>query len=56
MEDEHLTLEQCDELAEALVDEAASLRDGANKENLLNLAKGYRNLARMKSVIARKVN
>ncbi len=56
MQDEHLTFEECEELAEALVEEAAALPNGAKKEDLLKLAHGYRTLANMKRSVARKVN
>jgi hypothetical protein len=52
----NLTVEQCEELAKAIAEEAATLPPGLKKEELLKLAQGYRRLAAMKSVIARKVN
>ena len=45
MRDEHLTFEECEELAEALLEEAAALPNGAKKEGLLKLARGYHNQA-----------
>ncbi len=48
MQDELLTFEECEELAEALLEEAAALPNGAKKEGLLKLAHGYHNLANMK--------
>jgi hypothetical protein len=56
MHEDHLTVDQCDELAKALREDAARLPHGSDKENLLQLAKGYRVLADMKRVILRKVN
>jgi hypothetical protein len=56
MQDENLTAAQCDELVEALIEEAAALPDGPERENLLKLAAGYRDLANMKRTILRKVN
>ena len=55
MQDEHLTVDECDEIAEALQD-AASLPSGLEKENLLKLAEGYRDLANVKRMVLRKVN
>jgi hypothetical protein len=56
MQDEHLTVAQCDELVEALVQDAAALPDGSEREKLLKLAEGYRALASMKRTVLRKVN
>jgi hypothetical protein len=56
MQDEHLTVRECDELAEALRQDAAALSNGPEKENLLKLAEGYRGLAEMKRMVFRKVN
>jgi hypothetical protein len=56
MRDEHLTIDQCEEMAEALRQNAADLPDGSEKENLLKLAEGYRDLANMKRMVLRKVN
>jgi hypothetical protein len=55
-DEQHLTVDQCDELEEALRQDAASLPDGSDKENLLKLAEGYRALAKMKRIVLRKVN
>jgi hypothetical protein len=55
-ESSNLTLEQCEELATAIAEEAASLPSGLKKEELLNLAQSYRYLAAMKSLTARKLN
>jgi hypothetical protein len=56
MQEEHLTVEQCDELAKALREDAARLPHGSERENLLQLAEGYRVLAGMKRMVLRKVN
>ena len=56
MEDETLTAAQCDELVEALLQDAAALPDGPERENLLKLAEGYRALANLKRTVRRKVN
>ena len=55
-EHEHLTAAECDELVEALLQDAAALPDGSERENLLKLAAGYRDLANMKRTVLRKVN
>jgi hypothetical protein len=52
----NLTVEQCDELATAIAEEAALLSPGSKKEALLKLAQGYRELATMKGLIAGKLN
>jgi len=56
MRDEHLTVDECDELEKALRQDAASLPNGPDKENLLHLAEGYRMLANVKRMVLRKVN
>ena len=63
MHEEHLTIDQCDELAKALREDAARLPRGSERENLLQLAEGYRVLADKKRFLAdmkrrvlRKVN
>jgi hypothetical protein len=48
-EEEHLTAEQCDELAKALLEDAARLPPGSEREDLLQLAMGYHVLADMKT-------
>jgi hypothetical protein len=52
---EHLTADECDELAETLLRDAAALPNG-RREDLLKLAERYRALAIMKRMVARKVN
>lgn len=56
MQEERLTVDQCDELAKALHEDAARLPHGSERENLLQLAEGYRLLADMKRMVLRKVN
>ena len=56
MQEEHLTVDQCDELAKTLSQDAARLPNGSESENLLQLAEGYRLLAEMKRMVLRKVN
>jgi hypothetical protein len=51
-----LTAVECDELAESLRQDAAALPDELEKENLLELAECYRDLAQMKRLVSRKVN
>jgi hypothetical protein len=51
-----LTVEQCEELAMTIAEEAALLSPGSKKEALLKLAQGYRDLATMKGLIARNLN
>ena len=56
MQEERLTVDQCDELAKALREDAARLPHGSEREYLLQLAEGYRLLADMKRMVLRKVN
>ena len=56
MEEEHLTIDQCDELTKALLEDAACLPPGSKRESLLQLAEGYRLLAEMKRMVLRKVD
>jgi hypothetical protein len=57
MQEEHLTVDQCDELAKALREDAARLPHGSEREyDLLQLAEGYRLLADMKRIVLREVN
>ena len=55
-ESSNLTVEQCEELAAAISQDAALLPPGARKDDLLKLAQSYRVLAVMKSMIARNLN
>jgi len=56
MQDEPLTVEECDELAEALRERAASLPNGSESEKLLMLAECFRELANIKKLVLRKVD
>jgi hypothetical protein len=56
MQEEHLTADQCDEVAKALREDAARLPHGSERENLLQLAEGFRVLADMKRMVLREVN
>jgi len=56
MSEERLTVDQCDELAKALREDADRLPQGAEKERLLRLAEYCRALGAMKRIIYRKVN
>ena len=56
MLEERLTVDQCDELAKALHEDAARLPHGLERENLLQLAEAYRLLADMKRMVLRKVH
>jgi len=51
-----LTVEQCEQLAAAMFEDAAALPPGPKQKEILKLADGYRNLAEMKSWIFGKVN
>jgi hypothetical protein len=52
----NLTIEQCEELVTALLEDTAILPPGPKKDELLQLAQGYRNLAKMKRLVLSKVN
>ena len=52
----NLTVEQCEELTAALGEDAALMPPGPEKDNLLQLAQGYRDLSALKRLVARKVN
>jgi hypothetical protein len=56
MQEPHLTADECDELAEALRQDAAALSRGSQKDALLKLSEGYRDLASKKRMVLRKVN
>ena len=56
MQEEHLTADQCDELAKALREDATCLPHGSERDDLLQLTEGYRLLADMKRMVLRKVN
>jgi hypothetical protein len=56
MQEDHLTIDQCDELAKALREDAARLPSGSDQKNLLQLAESYRILADLKRMVLRNVN
>jgi hypothetical protein len=56
MQDEHLTADECNELVEALLRDAATLPSGSKREDLLKLAEGYRALANVKRMVLRNAN
>ena len=56
MQEEHLTFDQCDELAKALREVAACLPYGSERDCLLQLAEDYRLLADLKRMVLRNVN
>jgi hypothetical protein len=56
MHDEHLTADECDELAEALRQDAAVLPNGSEKAKLMKLSECYCDLAYIKRMVLRKVN
>ena len=53
--DEHLTADECDELADALLLHADAV-PSEEREKMLALAEGYRSLAIMKRMVEREVN
>jgi hypothetical protein len=52
----HLTVEQCEQLAAAMFEDAAALPPGPKQKEILKLADSYRDLAEMKSFLSGKVN
>ena len=56
MQDENLTIEECNEFADALFEDAGALAEGSKKESLLKLAKSYRHLAKLKKIVSRMVS
>ena len=56
MQDEPLTVDECDELVEALRERAAFLLNGPEREKLLILAECFSELANLKRLVLRKVN
>lgn len=55
IEDQHLTVEECDELSQILIQDAASMQDGPQRRKLLELAECYGALARLKNLVLGKV-
>jgi hypothetical protein len=57
MQDEHLTADQCDELAKALREDAGTSPNGSEKDIiLLTLAEAFCDLAKIKRMVLRNVN
>jgi hypothetical protein len=56
MHEDHLTVDQCDEMANALREDAARLPSGSDKQHLLQLAERYCALAELKRMVLRLVN
>jgi len=54
--DTKLTIDQCEELAAALFEEAAALPLEPKKQEILKLAQGYRSLAKMKRLVLQNVS
>jgi hypothetical protein len=54
--DTKLTIDQCEELAAALFEEAAALPPGPKKQEILKLAHGYRSLGKMKRLVLQNVS
>jgi hypothetical protein len=52
----NLTVDECEELAALLLEDAVALPPGQEQKEVLKLARGYRDLAKMKSWLASKVN
>jgi hypothetical protein len=56
IEAQHLTIDECQELADSLFEDAAALPPGQKQQEILQLARGYRDLAEAKGWLASKVN
>jgi hypothetical protein len=52
----NLTVEDCKLLADMLSGDAAALPPGPDKELMLKIAEGYRDLAKLKKLVLSKVN
>jgi hypothetical protein len=52
----NLTVEECQELAAVLFEDAMALLPGSKKDEILKLAHGYRNLAELKKWLSGKLN
>jgi hypothetical protein len=52
----NLTIEECRELAAAMLEDAAGLPPGPKRNEILKLAHGYQSLAKMKEWLAKKIN
>ena len=51
-----MTADECEELTDALAEDAAALPLGPKKQELSKLSDGYRTLAQVKRLVLRKVN
>jgi hypothetical protein len=56
MNEEHLTVDECEELASAFREDAGQLPPGSDRENLLQLAQDYCLLADLKRLVLCNVN
>jgi hypothetical protein len=54
--EQRLTADQCDNLAQELLQEAACMPSGSRRERLLELAEAYGVLGQMKRMVLRKTN
>lgn len=52
----NLTVHECEALASALLEDAATLPPGPKKQEILKLARGYRSLGKMKGLVLRNVS
>lgn len=52
----NLTIDECEELAAALFEDAAALPPGPKKQEILRLAQGYRSLGKMKRLVLQNVS
>jgi hypothetical protein len=55
-QERNLTADECEELADALVEAAAAMPLGPKKQETSKLSDGYRTLAQVKRLVLRKVN
>jgi hypothetical protein len=55
-DDQHLTVEECEELSRALRQDASLLPSGLEQQKLLNLADSYCALAELKRLVARRTH
>ena len=55
-DDEALTVAQCNELADALLEDAAAMAPGPDRDAIARLAEGYCVLAEVKALVMEQVN
>jgi hypothetical protein len=55
-QERNLTADECEELADALLEVAVALPPGQKKQDTSKLSDGYRALARVKRLLLRMVN